>query len=62
MHQYMNYVTSLKFKEKADFNHLRTLIKRAAQQADVDIFDDIFDWTTLLTNQEHKVDLHKMHK
>ena len=62
VHQYMNYVTSLKFKESANFNHLRTLIKRAAQQANVDIFDEIFDWDILFTNQESKVDLHRLHE
>lgn len=58
----MNYVTSLKFNESANFNHLRTLIKRAAQKADVDIFDEIFDWDILFKNQERKVDLHRLHE
>lgn len=58
----MNYVTSLKFKESANFNHLKTLIKRAAQQANVDIFDGVFDWNIIFTNQESKVNLQRLHE
>ena len=49
----MNYVSMLKFEESADFDHLKNLVLRAAQQANLDIFDDIFDWNIILTYQQY---------
>ena len=45
----MSYVTSLKFDQKASFFHLKMLAKRAANDAKIDIFDKVFDWSILLT-------------
>ena len=43
-------MTSLKFEELADFDHMKNLVKNAAIEAKHDIFDDIFDWNVLLVD------------
>ena len=50
----MSYVTSLKFEQKASFFHLKMLAKRAANDAKIDIFDNVFDWSILLTKRRHQ--------
>ena len=52
----MNYVTSLEFEELADFDHMKNLVKRIAVEADLNIFDNIFDWCILVDNQKYKND------
>ena len=50
--QYMDYVMGLGFEEAANFTMLKTLITQAADEAGLDIFDNIFDWSILLTDQK----------
>ena len=50
----MSYVTSLQFEQKACFFHLKMLAKRAANDAKIDIFDNVFDWSILLTKRRHQ--------
>ena len=47
---YMDYVMSLGFEEMADFTMLKGLITTAAAEAGIDIYDNIFDWSVLLTD------------
>ena len=42
----------LSFEEAANFTMLKALITQAANEADLDIFDNIFDWSILLTDQK----------
>ena len=48
----MNYVTTLDFEDAADFEFLKSLIETVAVEKNLNIFDNIFDWSILLTNQE----------
>ena len=50
----MSYVTSLRFDYKACFFHLKMLAKRAANDAKINIYDDVFDWSILLTQRRHQ--------
>ena len=45
----MDYCEKLGFEEPADFDYLKFLVLQAAENAQVNIFDNIFDWTELLT-------------
>lgn len=47
----MTYVQSLSFEEAANFDFMKGLIHTAANNAGLNIFDNIFDWTTLLVNK-----------
>ena len=46
--KYMDYVRSLRFNEGADFTFLKQLVRSAAEDARVDIFDGIYDWTQIV--------------
>ena len=48
----MDYVTNMQFEDAADFNMLKTLILEAASDANLNIFDNVFDWSLLLTQQK----------
>ena len=48
----MDYVTNMQFEDAADFNMLKTLILEAASDANLNIFDNVFDWSLLLTKQK----------
>ena len=48
----MDYVMGMGFEEAADFDMLKGLITMAAAEAGLDIFDNIFDWSVLLTDQK----------
>lgn len=48
----MEYCTSLRFEEAADFNYLKHMVVTAAQEADLDLFDNVYDWTLLLCKQK----------
>ena len=48
----MDYVMGLSFEEAANFPMLKALITQAADEAGLDIFDNIFDWSILLTDQK----------
>ena len=45
---YMQYCNNLQFEEAADFNKLKLLVTSAAEEAKLDIFDNVFDWSLLL--------------
>mmetsp|Transcript_23417 Transcript_23417/g.29114 ORF Transcript_23417/g.29114 Transcript_23417/m.29114 type:complete len:189 (+) Transcript_23417:368-934(+) len=47
---YMNYVTNMQFEEAADFGLLKQLVVDIARENDLDIFDNIFDWSLRLSN------------
>lgn len=49
---YMNYVTGMAFEEAPDFSRLKALVTDAATQHNIDIFDNVFDWTLLLTKRK----------
>ena len=46
---YMNYVMKMSFDQAPDYAMLKQLVKQAAQKAKVDIFDNVFDWSLLLS-------------
>lgn len=48
----MDYVMSMEFEQQADFAMLKNLIIQAAYEAQVNIFDNVFDWNLLLANQQ----------
>lgn len=48
----MDYVTSLGFEEAADFSLLKNLIVEAGVEARLNIFDNIYDWSILLTDKK----------
>ena len=52
----MDYVTNLDFKEAADFSMLKNLVWEAASDANLNIFDNVFDWSILLTKQRIRSD------
>lgn len=54
---YMKYVTSLAFDQAADFTFLKKLILDAADDANLNIFDKIFDWSLIFTQMSKKSDL-----
>ncbi len=41
----------LGFDEAADFNYLKSLICEAASHAKIDLFDNVYDWSIMLTSQ-----------
>ena len=47
----MDYCEKLAFEEAADFDYLKFLVLQMAENAKVNIFDNIFDWTELLTTK-----------
>lgn len=48
----MDYVSKLTFEQGADFDYLKYLVLQTAEDAKVDIFDNIFDWSILLTKKD----------
>ena len=46
---YMDYVTTLSFEEGADFTYLKQLVKDAAAERNLDLYDNVFDWSFKLT-------------
>ena len=42
---YMNYVMSLRFEQGADFNFMKQLVIEAAVDANIDLHDNVFDWS-----------------
>ena len=47
----MDYVMGLQFEEAADFQMLKQLIFDAAAENELDIFDNVFDWSLFLSSQ-----------
>ena len=41
----MDYVSNLDLKQQADFNMLKLLVVDMANEAMVDLFDNVFDWS-----------------
>ena len=46
---FMDYCNSLSFEQMPDYPMLKNLVTTAAQKAELDIFDDVFDWCPVLT-------------
>mmetsp|Transcript_16335 Transcript_16335/g.20703 ORF Transcript_16335/g.20703 Transcript_16335/m.20703 type:complete len:138 (+) Transcript_16335:130-543(+) len=46
---YMQYCTALKFEEMPSFVKLKQMIMMAAKKAHIDLLDNVFDWSELLT-------------
>ena len=44
---YMNYVTSLDYKAKPDYNKLLKLVEDLAKRERIDLDDKIFDWNII---------------
>jgi topoisomerase IA-like protein len=42
----------MSFEETPNFNYMKGLVISAAEDANLDIFDNVFDWSILLTNQK----------
>ena len=47
---YFNYVMNLNFDEDPDYSMLKKLIRNTASDANLDIFDDVFDWSLFLSS------------
>ena len=47
----MDYVTKLAFEEAPDFARLKDMVTDTATEANLDIFDNVFDWSLLLTKR-----------
>lgn len=52
---YLSYVMQLSFEAAPDFNYMKGLICAAAANANLDIFDGVFDWSTLLVSKTEPV-------
>ena len=49
----MDYVRGLEFEQHADFNMLKSLVRDMANEAQIDLFDNVFDWSLKLVQQHH---------
>ena len=49
----MDYVSNLDLKQQADFNMLKLLVVDMANEAMVDLFDNVFDWSFKLVEQNN---------
>ena len=47
----MDICNALKFDQMPDFQLLKTMIRTAADEAGLDIFDNAFDWNLILTSE-----------
>ena len=45
----MDYASNLGFEQSPDFDFLKEMVQLAARENGLDIFDNVFDWTLLLT-------------
>ena len=50
----MDYVMSLEFTEAPNFDQMKQMVTSNAVDADLNIFDNVFDWSILLTNRDSK--------
>ena len=50
---WINYAKELKFEERPDYNFLKSLIKKMAEENDVK-FDTEFDWVIKQKNDKEK--------
>jgi len=46
---YMTFCNSLEFEQMPDFDLLKSMISAAAEEFNLNIFDNVFDWSLLLT-------------
>lgn len=60
-HQYINYTRRLKFNEKPDYSHLRSLFKNLFTNLQFD-HDYAYDWTFLKEDHKKKDDKKKNRK
>lgn len=44
----------LEFTEDPDFTYMKQLVTTAATKAQVDIFDNVFDWSLLLCMRDNQ--------
>ena len=51
---FMDYANRLRFEECPDFTMLKEMIIQTANDNNLDIFDQIFDWTLFLTRKEYR--------
>ena len=49
----MDYARGLEFEQHADFNMLKSLVRDMADEAQIDLFDNVFDWSLKLVEQHH---------
>ena len=49
---YLDYCSKMTFEQAADFDYLKYLVLQMAEDAKINIFDNVFDWTILLTKKE----------
>ena len=47
---YFNYVTGLSFTADPDYSMLKELVRNTASEANLDIFDEVFDWSLFLSS------------
>jgi len=47
----MEYCSNLKFEEAADFEMLKFLVLQAARDNEINLFDNVFDWSLQLTSK-----------
>ena len=45
----MDYVKNLKFDQNPNYSMLKSLIKITAAKEEFDLFDDVYDWSLILT-------------
>ena len=50
----MDYVMRLKFTEAPNYDKMKQMVTSSAVDADLNIFDNMFDWSILLTNRVGK--------
>ena len=43
--KFLRYVKSLSFDSKPNYNYLQSLLQSAAKENDINLSDNMFDWT-----------------
>ncbi len=49
----MNYVTRLAFDKRPDFEYLKNLVIDAATEAQLNIYDGVYDWSSILADYHY---------
>lgn len=52
---YLDYVMDLKFTEDPNFDFMKQLVRDAANEANLDIFDNVYDWSLLLSRRDSQI-------
>ncbi len=50
----MNYVTRLAFDKRPDFEYLKNLVIDAATEAQLNIYDGVYDWSSILADYHYQ--------